>query len=61
MLLCMAIYLSIYKCKYIFVICSHTGYYTEHFVDLSGHLGDFMETRMHQQNETMDMPDLERS
>ena len=25
----------------------------------NGRLGDFMETRMHQQNEIMDMPDLE--
>ena len=28
-------------------------------MDSSGRLGNFMETRMHQQNETMDIPDVE--
>ena len=31
----------------------------EHIMDSSGRLGDFMETRTHEQIETMDMPDFE--
>ena len=30
-----------------------------HIMDSSGRLGDFMETRTHEQIETMDMPDFE--
>ena len=45
-------------CKYIIVICSHTGDYTDHLMDSSGRFGDFMETHMHQRNETVDMPDF---